>query len=167
MFFNDWETVGRTILIGVFAYAGLVLFLRVSGKRTLSKMDAFDLVVTVALGSTLATILLSKDVSLAEGLSAFFILIVLQYFLAFFSVRSGIVRSLIKSEPAFLYRDDHYLHDVMKRKRVLKVEILQAARSNGISSMGQVEAIVLEADGSISVIQKTDKAGESTLANVK
>jgi uncharacterized membrane protein YcaP (DUF421 family) len=41
--------------------------LRVSGKRTLAKMNAFDLVVTVALGSTLATILLSADVSLAEG----------------------------------------------------------------------------------------------------
>ncbi|WP_080847716.1 DUF421 domain-containing protein [Cytobacillus gottheilii] len=167
MFFDDWATIGRTILIGVLAYAGLVLFLRVSGKRTLSKMNAFDLVVTVALGSTLATILLSKDVALAEGLTAFFILIALQYFIAFFSVRSGRVSNMIKSNPQFLYREGCYFYDVMKRKRVLKVEILQAARSNGIRSMGQVEAVVLETDGSISVIQKTDQAGESTLENVK
>ena len=49
----------------------LVIFLRLSGKRTLSKMNAFDLVVTVALGSTLATVLLTKDVALADGALAF------------------------------------------------------------------------------------------------
>jgi uncharacterized membrane protein YcaP (DUF421 family) len=56
---------------------------------------------------------------------------------------------------------------VMKKKRVLTEEILQAARSNGISSMDQVEAVVLETDGSISVIKKTERTGKSTLENVK
>jgi uncharacterized membrane protein YcaP (DUF421 family) len=50
----------------------------VSGKRTLSKLDAFDLIVTVALGSTLATVLLSRDVALAEGIVAFALLVGLQ-----------------------------------------------------------------------------------------
>jgi hypothetical protein len=57
------------------AYGVLIFFLRVSGKRMLSKMSAFDLVVTIALGSTLATILLSKDVTLAEGIAALGLLI--------------------------------------------------------------------------------------------
>lgn len=64
MFFNAWSDIGRVLVVGGLAYAGLVLLLRLTGKRTLSKMNAFDLVVTVALGSTLATILLSKDVAL-------------------------------------------------------------------------------------------------------
>jgi len=79
---------------GVLAYVALVVFLRVSGKRTLSKMNAFDLVVTVALGSTLATVLLSKDVALAEGVLAFALLISLQFVVTWSSVRARWVRQL-------------------------------------------------------------------------
>jgi uncharacterized membrane protein YcaP (DUF421 family) len=70
MIFDGWGSIARTAIVGVLAYAALVVLLRISGKRTLAKMNAFDLVVTVALGSTLATILLSKEVSLASGVAA-------------------------------------------------------------------------------------------------
>ena len=53
MLFQDWGGIVRTVVVGSLAYVTLVLFLRVSGKRTLAKLNAFDLVVTVALGSTL------------------------------------------------------------------------------------------------------------------
>lgn len=87
MFFDSWQGLGRVVVVGILAYAALVFFLRVSGKRTLTKMNAFDLVVTVALGSTLATVLLSKDVALAEGLIAFAVLIALQFAVTWLSVR--------------------------------------------------------------------------------
>lgn len=74
MFFSGWDSLFRTLVVGVLAYIALVVFLRISGKRTLSKMNDVDLVVTVALGSTLATILLAKDMALAEGLLAFALL---------------------------------------------------------------------------------------------
>ena len=77
--FDEWSNLLRTLIIGVPAYIALVFSLRISGKRTLSKMNAFDLVVTVALGSTLATVLLSKDVTLAQGVLAFGLLIGLQF----------------------------------------------------------------------------------------
>ena len=51
-FFDNWQSLAHTALSGVLAYTMLVLLLRTSGKRTLSKLNAFDLVVTVALGST-------------------------------------------------------------------------------------------------------------------
>src|SRR5690554_5806016 len=87
-FFEDWSGLIRVIVVGTLAYATLVISLRVSGKRTLSKMNAFDLVVTVALGSTLATVILSKDVALAEGIAAFVLLIGLQYIVTWSSIRS-------------------------------------------------------------------------------
>ena len=65
LFLDNWQTLLRTLIVGVSAYVSLVLLLRISGRRTLSKMNAFDMVVTVALGSTLATILLNRDVALA------------------------------------------------------------------------------------------------------
>ena len=89
IFFNGWFTLLRTAVVGILAYAALVLFLRFSGKRTLAKMNAFDLVVTVSLGSTLATIALSADVALAQGLLALALLIALQFVMTWSSVRWG------------------------------------------------------------------------------
>ena len=80
----------------------VLLLLRVSGKRTLTRMNAFDLVVTVALGSTLATVLLTKSVALAEGLTAFVLLIFLQFVLTWLFVRSQAASRLVKSEPTLL-----------------------------------------------------------------
>lgn len=102
MFFDGWQGIARTALVGVLAYLSLVVLLRVSGKRTLSKMNAFDLVVTVALGSTLATILLSEDVALLEGVTALVVLIAMQFAIAWLVVRSPMVGRLVKSEPTLL-----------------------------------------------------------------
>ena len=71
MFFDTWSGLLRIIVVGTLAYAALVVLLRVWGKRTLSRMNAFDFVVTVALGSTLATVLLSRNVALLEGVLTF------------------------------------------------------------------------------------------------
>ena len=70
MFYDGWMGLVRVVVAGTCAYAALVLLLRISGKRTLAKLNAFDFVVTVALGSTLATVVLSSSVALAEGVVA-------------------------------------------------------------------------------------------------
>jgi len=166
MFFNSWEGIWRTLIVGLLAYAALVLLLRISGKRTLSKMNAFDLIVTVALGSTLATILLNKKVALMEGIAAYLVLIGLQYLVAWLSVRSKGFKKLIKSDPQLLFYKGEFLKEKINQERVLEVEILQAARSSGIDSMEQVEAVVLETDGTMSVIKKSDSHTD-TLTNVE
>jgi uncharacterized membrane protein YcaP (DUF421 family) len=61
MFFEDWVGIGRVLIMAVIAYVTLIFLLQVSGKRTLAKMTAFDFIVTVAIGSLLANIILSKD----------------------------------------------------------------------------------------------------------
>ncbi|GLB59915.1 DUF421 domain-containing protein [Cytobacillus sp. NCCP-133] len=154
MFSSNWQDIGRVLLIGLLSYVFLVLFLRIAGKRTLSKMNAFDLVVTVALGSTLATILLNKKVSLAEGLTAFALLIGLQYIVAWLSIRSSKFSELIKSNPDLLYYKGKFIKASLKKNRVLEVEVLQTARAQGISSLDDVKAVVLETDGNISVLTK-------------
>jgi uncharacterized membrane protein YcaP (DUF421 family) len=167
MFFHSWADIGRTFLIGALAYAALVLMLRVSGKRTLSKMNAFDLVVTVALGSTLATILLSKDVALAEGLAAFALLILLQFVVATLSVRSQGFQKLVKAQPALLYYDGAFLDGSMRRERVTREEIIAAARAQGVLSMSDAAAVVLETDGSFSVLKSSAGEDASALRHVR
>ena len=152
MFFESWFSLFRIIVVGAAAYAALVVFIRLYGKRTLSKMNAFDFVVTVALGSTLATVLLSKDVVLAEGLLALFLLCGLQFVVAYLSVRSRRVESMVKSEPTLLLYRGQFMSDAMRRERITEDEVLAALRSRGVGDVGLAEAAVLESDGSVSVI---------------
>ena len=99
IFFNEWTALARVAVVGLASYAALVILLRISGKRTLSKMNAFDFVVTVALGSTLASVLLSRDVPLVEGVTAFGLLLLVQFVITWLSVRSRTVSRLVKSTP--------------------------------------------------------------------
>jgi uncharacterized membrane protein YcaP (DUF421 family) len=154
MFFQNWQGIVRTLAVGVLAYATLVLFLRISGKRTLAKLNAFDLVVTVALGSTLSAILLQESVSLAEGATALALLIVLQFLVTWLSVRwRGFART-VRSEPALLVRNGEFCSDSMQRERITEGEVLSAVRSSGGRGIDDVSAVFLESDGSISVVRR-------------
>ncbi|MBT3069848.1 DUF421 domain-containing protein [Rhodomicrobium sp. Az07] len=150
MFFRDWEGIARTIIVGALAYAALVLFLRISGKRTLAKLNAFDLVVTVALGSTLATVLLQKSVALAEGATALALLIFLQFLVASLSVRSPRFARLVRSEPTLLARHGAFCEAAMRQARITEDEALSAVRSSGGRQISDVETLILESDGTIS-----------------
>lgn len=161
MFFHDWTDVLRVVLVGIPAYAGVVLFLRATGNRTLSKMNAFDLVVTVALGSTLASTLTSSSVALVEGLAALLLLILLQYAITWMSVRSPAFNRVIKAEPAMLFFRGTFLYASMKRERVTRDEVLAAIRDAGILSLSGVEAVVLGSSGDLAVVPRA--AGDAPI----
>lgn len=166
MIFDGWDTLFRTLVVGVLAYVVLIFFLRVSGKRTLSKMNAFDLVVTVALGSTLATVLLTRDVALAEGLLAFAVLIALQFVVTWSSVRARWVRRLVTGEPRMLLYRGAYLPGALRIARVTEDEVRAAIRAAGLPSLQHAEAVVLETDGSFSVVRCADGVETSSLEGV-
>lgn len=157
IFFSGWSGIIRILIVGVLAYAALVLVLRISGNRTLSKMHAFDLVVTVALGSTLATVILSKDVALAEGLTAFVLLIGLQFLITWLTVRFPMVGHLVKAEPVLIFYQGRFQRDQMRRSRVVEGEVRSVIREQGVASLNDVEAVVLESDGTFSVVQRTQE----------
>ncbi len=152
MFYDGLFDLWRIILVGTLSYAGLVALLRATGKRTLSKMNAFDFVVTVALGSTLASALLTNQVSLSEALTAFALLCFLQYAVAWLSVRSLRFQRLIKAEPSLLVFRGRMLPDRMRSERVAEAEILAALREQGVQKLEDAHAVVLETDGSFSVV---------------
>lgn len=160
LFFDNWDSLVRTFAITVMAYLVIVFLLRVSGKRTLSKMNAFDFIVTVALGSALAAVSLNKSISLADGAMSFGVLIFMQYLLTWLSVRYRAVKHLITSQPVLLLYKGELLHDVLKRERVTEEELNLAARKEGISDLQDIDAMVLEATGDITVISDI-KAGKA------
>lgn len=153
IFFDSWESIIRTCIISALAYISLIIMLRISGKRTLSKMNAFDFVVTVALGSILATVMLNKDLALADGVLAFFLLILFQYIITYLSVRYEPISKLVKSTPALIAYKGELLKPSMIKERINEDEVNATIRKHGLSSLAEIEAIVLESDGSLSVIQ--------------
>lgn len=150
--FSDVASLLRILVVGIGAYAALVGVLRLNGKRTLSKMNAFDLVVTVALGSTLATVLLSKDVPLVEGIFAFALLAAMQFAVTWTSARSKRFRKWIKAEPRVLLRDGEFDEAAMRDERVTRDEVLAAVRGQGHSGASWIDTVTLETDGSMSVV---------------
>lgn len=157
MLFDDAYGLLRVAIISVLAYGALVVVLRVSGKRSLAKLNAFDFVVTVALGSTLATVLLSGDVAFLEGATAFAMLAALQWLVSRLSVRWEPFAKAVRSEPRLLAENGCYCDSAMRLERVTQPEVEAAIRQAGIGRIEDMGAVVLETDGSISVIGRSDQ----------
>ena len=155
MFFDGWFGLIRILIVGILAYVALIIFLRVSGKRSLSKWNAFDFIVTIALGSTLATVVISKDTVLLEGAFAFVLLLALQWIITRLSVKFDSFKNIVKAAPTLLFENGEFLFETMRRERVTESEILAAIRSEGLAAIESVEAVVLETDGTFSVIKKS------------
>ena len=165
--FSELNPFLETLFSGVIAYIAIIFGLRISGKRTLSKWNSFDFVVTIAFGSVLASILLSTKDTFGKGIFGFALLVLFQYIITWVAVRSSVIQKLIKAEPALLLYQGEMRHDVMKRERVAEGEILAALRANGISVLEDADAVVLETDGSFSVIKKIKDSSASTLKDVQ
>lgn len=143
MFFDSWIGLGRVVVTGVLGYAAMVVLLRMSGKRTLTKLNAFDLVVTVAFGSTLSALLLDKNIALAEGVVAIATLVFLQFAIAWASVRARWVSQLVKSEPTLLAYKGEFIDKTMRAQRVTEAEALAALRAHQLSGVEDALALVL------------------------
>ena len=150
--FDGWNPILRVLIVGPLAYTSMVILLRVSGKRTLSKMNAFDLVVTISLGSVLATILTDRTLALLTGVTVIAVLIACQFVITALSVRLPAVERFVKAEPSLLVRNSRLLPEAMKRSRVTEGEVMAAIREAGVASLSDVAEAVLETDGSVTVV---------------
>ena len=162
-FYTEWHPILRTVLVGLSAYISLIALLRVSGKRTLSKMNMFDWVVTVAMGSVMASILVSNGVTYVQGMTAFLTLIGAQWVVTTLSVRSTAFEKLVKAPPTILFYDGVYLDAAIYRERVPRSEILGAIRQTGQGAPGEVMAVLLESNGELVVLQRVDADQTATL----
>ncbi len=164
--FSDLNPFIEVPIAGIITYIAIIIILRLSGKRTLAKWNSFDYVVTVAFGSILATALLSTEDEFGKDILAFALLVLFQFIITWISVRFSIIQKLIKSEPALLLCRGEMQRDIMKRERVAEEEILSALRNSGVSAVEDADAVILETDGSFSVIQNIAD-GASALRNVR
>ena len=159
-FYDGWPYLIRVMVMGLLAYPTLIVMLRLSGKRTLSKMNAFDMTITIAFGSVLAAVLLNKSISYLEGTTAFAMLVLLQYAAAWLSARSDKFRHALKARPTILFWDGEFLEEVCLRERVAATEVRCAVRTSGYAEMGLIQAVVLETTGEMSVIPRSNLSAD-------
>ncbi len=163
IFFNSWEDVVRVLITIIFAYPGLIILLRIYGKRSLSKMNIFDFIITVAFGSVFASVVVAKEVTIVDGLVSFTLLLTAQYVITFASLRWDFIERIIRSEPTLIFHNGEFLEDDMFNVRVNKQEILSEVRQNSIACLDDVYAVVLETNGEMSVIVQKEKIITPTL----
>jgi uncharacterized membrane protein YcaP (DUF421 family) len=157
------DSLIRVALVAPAAYIALIVLLRISGKRTLSQFNAFDFVVTVAIGSMLATIVVSRDVQLPVGIIGFALLILLQFVVAWLVCRIPRVECAVKARPSLLLQNGEFLNETMLDERVSEEEIRMAIRKTGNGDLADIAAVVLETDGSFSVIPRERLGNASAL----
>ena len=165
LLFKNWESLWHVAICAILAYFILFLFIRISGKRTLAKLTAFDFVVTVTLGSTLSSMILGK-VTIAEGALALALIIGLQYLLASTARASSTAEKIINSSPTLVFYRGQFLEDSMKKEVLTEEEIYAEIRKYRLLDVDQVEAVVMELNGELTVIKKSAGVRHSSLEDI-
>lgn len=160
MWFDSWSSIEQIIIKAVVCFIGLILLLRLGGKRTLTKMNAFDFIMTFTIGSTLASVITNDTIAISEGMTALGIIILMQFVIAWLEVRSDWFQKIIKSRPTVLFYDGNFKQKSMREERITKVEVLAAMRYNGLADPSEAELVLMETDGQLSVIPKKEKQSE-------
>lgn len=164
--FESWSKTLEVVVLTIISFVTLFVFIRISGKRTLAKFNAFDFVVTVTLGSVLAYMMLGQ-VNLAEGSVVLFIIIAMQLLFAKLSRKSHVMDKLLNASPKLLFYQGLYLHDNMEKEMVSKDEIVSAIRQRGLADISKVLAVVIEPNGEMSIIEGSKDGGSSTLDHLE
>jgi len=164
-FFQSWYNIERTITLSVVGYAALFTMLRVSGKRTLSKLNVFDFVFVVAVGSVFASMIVSKDVTFVEGIAAMGTLMLIQLVLAELAARFPKLERIINGEPTLLLSNGKFIPGALKKERVTEEEVRGAIRGEGVTRVEDVNAVTMENDGTLTVAWMSKKPGTSSLVD--
>jgi len=146
------------ILTAIGIYIAIVIFTRIAGKRSFSKMSSFDFAMTVALGSMVATTVLSKSVSLWQGVIGIATVYILQLFVAILR-RFKVVQNVVDNGPLMLMDGQTILYENLKKARVTEADLRSKLREANVIRLKEVRAVVFEATGDISVLH-TDKDDE-------
>jgi len=174
MFNWDWifatpASIVMIIVTAVGIYVSLILSVRLAGLRSFSKMSSFDFAITVAIGSAIASTVLSEKPALLHGITGLFTLFSIQFIVSYLRRHTSFMSDIVDNEPLLLMAGATVLSENLKRARVTVEDLNAHLRVSGVIHPEQVLAVVLETTGDISVLQKNDdfELDTSLLADVR
>jgi|SRR6266576_5268787 len=142
------------VLRAAFLYVFVVFVMRVIGRRELSSMTPFDLILLIVLGDAIQQGLTQDDYSVTGAVLVVATIATLQVFTSYLSFRSKRARKLFEGEPIVVVDHGELVASNLQRERMTQDEIAEEARQQQIASLNEVEWAILEANGSISFIKK-------------
>ncbi|HUQ83745.1 MAG TPA: YetF domain-containing protein [Gemmatimonadaceae bacterium] len=163
MLFRSWEGILRVVIASAIIYVFIVGALRVIGARALAKMSAYDLIVSIALGSLVAAIPLSTDISVLDGIAAIVTFLALQELTRLAQARFRVAHHIVRERPHLVLWDGKLIDDRMKALAASPDEVRAAIRQAGLLSLDDVQAVVLENDGTWSVLRRYEVGDLSSL----
>jgi uncharacterized membrane protein YcaP (DUF421 family) len=144
------DLVLRAIFLFVFVFA----LTRIIGRRELSSLEPFDLILLIVLGDALQQGLTQDDYSVTGAVLVVGTLALLQAFASFLSFRFARLRPLLEGEPVIVVENGKPIMKNLRRERLVVAEIAAEARKQQIESLVDVKWAVLETSGQISFIKK-------------
>ena len=162
---SSWDRAGLVVLSSVLMLIGIIVYVRLSGLRSFSKMSSFDFSVTVAFGSLLAATAMSGS-SLIDGLVAAGSLLGFQVLIALGRSRMNLSK-IVDNEPLLLMLDGRFCEDNLKHSRVTLDDVRAKLRAANVLNYAQVRAVVLETTGDVSVLHGDDDLDVNLLADVR
>lgn len=141
------------VLRAIFIFAFMLLLTRIIGKRELSSLQPFDLILLIVLGDALQQGLTQDDYSLTGAVLVVGTIAVLQVFVSWLSYRFPRTRPVLEGEPVVIVQDGKVIERNLKRERLTVQEVTEAARKQQIAHLGEVRWAVLETSGEISFIK--------------
>jgi uncharacterized membrane protein YcaP (DUF421 family) len=158
---EKWFEASTTSLIAIVLtaigiYFATIIFTRLAGKRSFSKMSSFDFAMTVAIGSIIATTVLSKSVSLLQGVIGLAAVYILQVLVAILR-KLEIVQKLIDNKPLLLMDGEEILQENLKKARVTESDLRSKLREANVLELSQVRAVIFESTGDIAVLHSKDE----------
>jgi len=163
IFPSSVDDILRLLISAVIVYILIIVYIRLLGKRSTSELNNFDWIVTVSVGSIVASTIILKDISITEGGVSIFVLMMLQFMVTKSMYHSEKFREIVKSTPQLLLFEGEFIEKNMKNERILRPEVYAAIRQSGLKSIKQIYAVVLETNSKISVIpnENSDELGFS------
>ena len=156
MFFHSWADIGRVVAVTAIVFLLIVALLRLVGQQALAKMSGFDVVFTVTLGSVIATVAVTRDIAVSEGVAALVTLLALQESVRWLQSRNMVVHHAVRQPPRVVLWDGQLLEDRLLDTSISADEVRAAVRQAGLRSLSEARVVVLENDGEWSVVAKHD-----------
>ena len=143
------EIVIRTVIIFVF----VLLLTRAIGRKELSELTAFELILLVTIGDLIQQGVTQEDQSLTGAILAVGTIGLLIVCLSYASFRWRGLRRFVRGLAVVVVRDGRPLEEAMRIERLTIDDVIEGAREQGIDDLGKVKLAVLEPDGKFSFIQ--------------
>jgi uncharacterized membrane protein YcaP (DUF421 family) len=163
MFDTPLAILAQIALRTGFVYVALLLGLRATGKRQIGQLTPFDLVVLLLVSNAVQNAMTGPDNSVSGGLVAAATLLIVNYTVSHFTVRSKRFRDFVDGQPVPLVICGVIQEQTLRREQMTVEELEAALREHEVSDLEEVELAMLEVDGSISVIRHKPEHDETQL----